>query len=187
MAKTSAVLTTAWTDPLFRRKAWNLLGFQLGWFACVLGAAHGFAWVGPVVVGLLLALHLRLQEHPGAELRIVAAAALLGLLFDTSLAASGQVTYLGSLAGFVSPPWILSMWINFGLTLRSSMSWLEGRPGIAPLMGAVSGPFSYFAGARLGAVELAEPSWIPLALLAVGWAIALPLLFRFAHGEAQPC
>ncbi len=187
MSKASEVSTTAWTEPLFWRKAFNFLGFQMGWFACVLGAAHGFAWAGPVVVGLLLVLHLRLQEDAREELEIMAAAALLGFFFDTSLAASGQVSYIGSLAGFVSPPWLISMWINFGLTLRTSLAWLEGRPGIAALAGAVSGPFSYVAGARLGAIELAQPYWVPLALLALGWGIALPLLVRFAFREARPC
>ncbi len=33
----------------------NFAAFQIGWFACVLGAANGFPWLGPVVVAAVVA------------------------------------------------------------------------------------------------------------------------------------
>ena len=42
----------------------NFLAFQLGWFASVLGAAHGLPWAGPVVVAMVVMLHLRLVRRP---------------------------------------------------------------------------------------------------------------------------
>ncbi len=36
----------------------NFVAFQLGWFACVLGAANALPWLGPVVVATVVSLHL---------------------------------------------------------------------------------------------------------------------------------
>ena len=37
----------------------SFAAMQLGWFACVVGAAHGHPWLGPAVVLATLALHVR--------------------------------------------------------------------------------------------------------------------------------
>jgi hypothetical protein len=38
MTKSQSMPTSPSADPIRRKKAWNLAGFQLGWIACVLGA-----------------------------------------------------------------------------------------------------------------------------------------------------
>jgi hypothetical protein len=49
----------------------NFVGFQSGWFACVLGAAAGCPWLGLVVVAGVVALHLALRRPRGPELRLL--------------------------------------------------------------------------------------------------------------------
>ena len=43
----------------------NFVGFQIGWFACVLGAANSRPWVGPLVVLFLFLVHLALATLVG--------------------------------------------------------------------------------------------------------------------------
>jgi hypothetical protein len=38
------------------RLALNLAAFQVGWFSCVLGAANGYPFIGPVVVAMVVAM-----------------------------------------------------------------------------------------------------------------------------------
>lgn len=50
----------------------------------------------------------------------------------------------------------------------------------AVLFGAIGGPFAYYAGHQLGAVEMADPV-AALTVLAIGWAILMPVLSRLAQ------
>ena len=158
----------------------NFVAFQLGWFACVLGAANALPWLGPVVVAAVVSLHLATARRPLPELYLVLAAMLLGLVVDSLLLATGWLNYSVGLwlPGF-APYWIVAMWALFATTLNVSMGWMRGRPVLTVLMGAVGGPLSYLAGEKLGAIELTHP--IPaLAALALAWTVAMPLLMWLA-------
>lgn len=154
----------------------NFVLFQLGWFACVLGAANGKPWLGPVVVASAVALHMVRARRPLPELRLVLYAMLLGLVVDSLLMATGWLRYPSGLwLPGLAPYWIVAMWGLFATTLNLSLAWLRGRPLLAAVMGAVGGPLSYLAGERLGGIELlaAAPALVALAL---AWAVAMPTL-----------
>jgi hypothetical protein len=158
----------------------NFVAFQLGWFACVLGAAKGLPWLGPVMVAAVVALHLAMARRPLPELYLVLAAMVLGLVADSLLLATGWLNYsVGLWLPGLAPYWIIAMWALFATTLNVSMGWMRGRPVLTVLMGAVGGPLSYLAGEKLGAIELTQPIHA-LAALALAWAIAMPLLMRLS-------
>ena len=54
----------------------NAVLFQIGWFACVLGAAHGLPWIGPLAAVAIIGWHLVHAAQPKQELALIAAAAL---------------------------------------------------------------------------------------------------------------
>lgn len=163
-----------------KRTLVNFVAFQVGWFACVSGAASGLPWVGVLVVGLVIGLHLVLAARPGQELRLVLLAVVMGLVFDSLLVKSGWLQYAGGAAfAGMAPYWILAMWALFATTLNVSMGWLKNKPGLAVLMGAIFGPLSYMAGQRLGALEFINFNSAILALVFI-WALAMPLLMLAA-------
>jgi hypothetical protein len=158
----------------------NYALFQLGWFACVLGAAHGLPLAGPLAIAGAVAVHLALAARPGREVRLLALCALAGGAFDSILLASGWVAYPnGAWIPGVAPYWIVAMWILFATTLNRSLGWLRGRPGLAALLGFAGAPLSYFGGAGLGAMTLVEPL-AALTVLAVGWALLMPAMAQLA-------
>ena len=159
----------------------NFVAFQLGWFACVLGAANGLPWVGPLVVLALVALHLARARRPLQELRLIGLAMTMGLLLDSLLLATGWLSYpTGLWLPGLAPYWIVAMWALFATTLNVSMGWLRGRPLLAVLMGAIGGPLSYLGGEQLGGIELTAPV-AALSALAIAWAVAMPLLMWAAE------
>lgn len=171
----------------------NFAAFQAGWFSCVLGAANGMPWLGPLVVLAVAALHLWLARRPAPELQLMIAAVAMGLVADSLLVYLGWVSYPnGTWANGFAPYWILAMWALFATTLNVSMRWMQGRYVVALLMGAIGGPLSYLAGEKLGAMQFVEPVGA-LAGLALIWAIAMPALVVLAnrmdgiseHGDAQ--
>jgi len=164
------------------------LAFQGGWFACVLGAAHGAPWAGTAAAAGVAALSIGLGGRPAADAWLVAAAIATGFVWDSAMARGGLIAYAEP--GVLSVPvWILALWALFAVTLREPLRALHTRLPLAALLGAVGGPLSYAAAARMGACELIEPVWTPL-VLAVGWGTITPLLLMLARrldrGRAIP-
>ena len=161
--------------------ALNIVLFQVGWFACVLGAAHGLEAWGIGVAASVIFLHLMSASKPRVELALVALAAAVGLAWETLLVALGWIEYPGSrwVIG-LTPLWMVALWMVFSTTLNVSLGWLKARPLLAAALGAICGPAAYYGGARLGGLVLAEPVHA-LAALALGWATLTPLLLLAAR------
>lgn len=166
-------------------RSWRLLAalaaFQLAWFGCVLGAAHGWPWAGVSLAAAVVVGFVALGTRPAVDAALIAAALAIGLLWDTALLQLGWIAYAepGPLP-MVAPAWILALWALFAVTLREPLRWLHGRWPLAALFGAVGGPLSYAAAARMGACRLVEPD-AALAALALGWAAITPLLLALAR------
>jgi len=164
----------------------NLLLFQVSWFACILGAAHGYRWLGPAVVCASIALHLLTQIPPSerrTEIALMLRATILGLFIETALIQTQWISYTGTTPPY-PPLWLIALWPAFAMTLRHSLAWLQGRSILAILLGAVAGPLSYMAGAQLGAATLAHPL-AAMIYLAIAWAITMPLLARWSSKELK--
>lgn len=162
-------------------KLLSFVFFQLGWFACVLGGAHGLPFLGSAVALLIVALHVSLAHEKRTEIALVVVASLLGALSDSLWVALGLVRYTsGTLIEGTAPVWIVAMWALFATTLTTTFAWLRGRVVVATLLGAAAGPLAYRGGASLGAAELIEPTWRALASFALTWGLAMPLLVEGA-------
>lgn len=167
----------------------NVILFQIGWFACVLGAANGVPWGGALAAAAIIAWHLVRARQPKRELALAALAALAGAAFETALVQTGWVRFdSGVLMQGVAPYWMVALWAVFATTLNVSLRWLRGRATLAAALGAVGGPAAYYAGAQLGALELVAAG-AALAAIGAGWAVLAPALLgaaRYLDGFAQP-
>jgi len=162
----------------------NFVAFQLGWFACVLGAAHGLPWAGTGVALAIVAWHLTRAARPRAEIGLVLIAAGIGALWDSGLSALGWIRYpSGVLIEGAAPYWIVAMWMLFATTLNVSLAWLRRNLPLAAVFGALGGPLAYLGGAKLGALTFGAQE-AALVALALGWAVLTPLLLRLARPEA---
>lgn len=155
------------------RKLYNFAAFQAGWFACVLGAAHGHAWVGPVAVAVLIAVHLGIARERRGEWKLLASSLPIGLVVNTVLQTTGSVMAPGPATG---PAWLLALWPLFATVFNESMSWMRGRYALGLAFGAVGAPLSYWGGERAGALQLGDHAlaWIPLVILT--WSAAMVAL-----------
>jgi hypothetical protein len=159
----------------------NVVLFQAGWFACVLGAAHGLPWIGVFATALIVAWHLARATNPQRELALVAAAAAIGALFETLLVQTGWVHFnSGLLVEGAAPYWMIALWALFATTPNVSLRSLRAQPWLGALLGAIGGPAAYYAGARLGALEFPTVG-AGLIAIGAGWAILAPLLLGIAR------
>jgi len=159
----------------------NATLFQIGWFACVLGVAQEYPYVGPPVAALVVAIHLFLAPDAGGDAFLIAKSALLGVIGETLNAATGVFSYATGHVGPLPAPWLAALWFLFPTTLRHALSWLQGRYVLAAALGAWGGAASYFAGAKLGAISLEPNVLASVAVIGVQWAVITPLLVRWSE------
>ncbi|WP_197712281.1 DUF2878 domain-containing protein [Polynucleobacter necessarius] len=149
---------------------------QLGWFACVLGAANKQVLWAVLGTMAYIAFHVWNLDQPRRSLRLLTRALIYGVVVDTLIV--HLVGYLDFQdpwpSAYLSPVWMWVLWVLVATTINGSLSWLRGRP----VLGAICGPMSYEAGIRMGA-----GAWPPggqtigFILVGVVWAIAIPLFF----------
>lgn len=171
---------------MMRMPAWlNIALSQVGWFACVLSAADGRPAIGLAVAAMTVAVHMLLVNERGRELRILAAAGLIGAIADSVLVQLDVLRFDGgdALAGLTTP-WMIALWVLLATTLRHAFEWLHRRLVLAACLGAVGGPAAYFAGARLGALDIADSMTAYLAI-SLEWALALPALLLIARSGSE--
>ncbi|MEQ1600346.1 MAG: DUF2878 domain-containing protein [Methylophilaceae bacterium] len=158
----------------------NIITFQIGWFACVLGAAQDLPWLGPLVALPIIFLHLYGAAQPAVALTLIVAVAILGSLFDQTLLTLGWIGFPPNfLPETLLPLWMTALWMLFATTLNLSLRWLQGRILLAILFGFIGGPLAYIAGTKLGAMQLLQPEKLLIAL-AIGWGTLMPTLLNLA-------
>ncbi len=181
--------TAAAHRPPSRQVLVNIVAFQLAWFALVLGAAKGETAVAMLLAAAVVGLHLSRAAAPWVEVRLIVCAVVIGAIWDSSLARAGWLEFRsGELVHGFAPVWILGLWAIFATTLNVSLRWLRGRRLLGVALGAVAGPLSYYAGARLGALVLTD-TVAALTALAIGWAVLTPALVAlgaWSDGMARP-
>ena len=169
-----------------RRTLQNFIAFQIGWLGCVVSAAQGLPLLGLLIAIAVVALHVSTSPAPGRELKLIGVAVLIGATVDSVLLIPDWLRYsTGQPLASLAPYWIVALWAMFATTLNASLAWLQRSPLLAPVSGAASAPLAYWAGARIGAIELIE--LLP-ALLAIGiaWAFVLPVLTHAARAIGSP-
>ena len=169
-------------------KFWNFVLFQAGWFACVLGAAHQkIFWA---VSGSLtyIAFYIWRSANPRQEFSLLAKVLLYGIATDTFIMYLGVLDFQDAWPSpLLSPAWMWALWLLVASTLNSSLSWLNGKPVLGMVLGAISGPLSYEAGIRMGAANWGSGSHIlGLGLISLVWAVAMPLFFYWVGPVTKP-
>lgn len=161
----------------------NLLSFGIGWFACVVGAVNGTPSYGIAVAAMLLALNILVAEDPLHEAQVIVTVGALGFAIDTMLALAGSLVLdpRTSDPSWLCPIWQVAIWMLLGSTLTGALAWLAARDAIASIVGAIAGPLSYFAAAKMGAIAIPAPVAARLATIAIIWAVVFPGFLRFAN------
>lgn len=160
-------------------KFWNFLFFQLGWFACVIGAANKQVFWAVFLTALYIGVHIWRSPSPILEIKLLSKVLLLGVSADTLIANLGFMSFQDAWpSAYLSPVWMWALWVLVGSTVNGSLSWLRGKPLLGALLGAIAGPLSYEAGIRMGAGSWGVHGQLGgLVLLAMIWGAAIPLFF----------
>lgn len=170
------------------RIAFNVASLYAAWFASVLAAANGRPILATAASLVVVLLNVAISRDRLADMRLIAYAALVGFVLDSIVINLGLARYASPGPYALVPPlWLVAMWMAFATSLNVSLAWFKSRLRLATLLGAIGGPLSYYAGARLGGMEFAEPLSLSIGALGLLWAIAFPTLVIVARqGESGP-
>lgn len=155
----------------------NAIGFQIGWWVCILGTlelAVGYTLLYLIVHAKWL-LDGKVWQH-------IVRIAVIGCAIDSFLAFSG-VLDMGSERAVI-PLWLVCIWGMFAPCFFLSLKFLSERPLVASVFGAIGGPLAYFGGAALTQdINIGEPVWQSILILAVVWAALVPLVFAYVKKD----
>lgn len=163
---------------IFRHNIFNILFFNIIWFACVVGRLD-WLWATTLV---LLAYTVTNFSSPRQLLSHIAIPAAIGISIDALLIHFNVFIFPASETWM--PLWLIVLWIGFATTLTKSLAFFGKRAVLAIAGGLCGFPFSYLMGHRLGAVEFGYDPIIVASLLAAIWAVMLPAMFWVVSREA---
>lgn len=165
----------------------EIIGFQLVWLACALGAGFGHSSLGLLAACGFITLQIAFNQCSTAIITTMLASGIVGFAADSLLAASGLVRYAAAWPSeSLAPAWIVALWLAFG-TIVSTTTRMLGRnaPLKASVMGAVFGPLAYVSAAQFQALEISAPAWLAYGTLGIVWITALPCLVALSQWSAR--
>lgn len=157
----------------------DFVGNQAAWWCCILCVRMGHPALAVAGPAAYLGVHCALRRSVRVPILLLAGgASALGFVVDSALVRLGFLELPGTSTGW-SAGFMVSLWAAFGVSMTSSMRFLQRRSaGLALLFGAVAGPVAYSGGERLGVLRLASHAGVAVG---VAWALALVALTALAR------
>ena len=153
----------------------NFLLFLIGWFLCVLGTGS----IALYVTCTILFIHFITIGNWKKEKEVLAVSVLLGSTIDSFLGNMNILQFSGE--GRILPMWLACIWVLLGTTIRHSLAWTGKHWALAAGTGLICGPVGYYTVSQLTDMNLNEPLWQTLLILAIIWALTIPLLQAFSR------
>ncbi len=156
------------------------IAFQIGWFICImagntLGITYTLAFISAHFIFLRITLGKVLWCKEILWLLVVFAG---GFVLETLIFSAGFIysevpsIFLDHL--IFPPVWLLTLWLLFGVALRTCLSLVFIAPKFAYLISVIAIPLNYYAGTQLNAdVDLNSPYTLSLALITLMWVFLL--------------
>lgn len=163
----------------------RLAEFQAVWWSTALLARGHFGAAAAVPPLLYVLIHLVRSKRRASTLALAAMAGALGAAADHVLVRVGAIAFLPELDVGPSPPFMVGLWAAFACTFETSLAGLAARPLWGAALGALGGVLSYRGAAALGVLSLGADEVRTAMLLAVTWAVAMPIIGGLARAVAS--
>ncbi len=156
------------------------IAFQIGWFVCILGSSSfGLVYTGLLISAHFIFLKITLNKVLWAkEILWLILVLSGGLIIETLIFSAGFIySEVPSIFfdNLIFPPvWLLTLWLLFGVALRTCLSLVFIAPKFSYLISVIAIPLNYYAGTQLNTdVDLNSPYTLSLALITLMWVFLL--------------
>jgi hypothetical protein len=160
-----------------------------GWSSAIifnaiwLGCAAGNNLLAIIVTALYLPFHGWFFVQKKQEFIFIAGLALVGIVLDSFLTTIGVIEFSQRFSVgpvFITPVWLMCLWLCFATTIHHGFHWLHQRLAIAAVLSVFSVPSSYIIGARLSGSTIADPVQLFFVYACV-WGLLFPTALRIAR------
>ncbi len=153
--------------------------YYLAWFACIILAARGYAWISPLMVVFFVGLQVYWQHQTGRSLQglwlLLAIVISISTLFDSTLVYKGIVIYSANpFSPYFTSPWMITLWISFTVVLYATLSKLFDHLFLLGLLAGVGFSLAFHIGGVLGAAFFPYGSITTCLFIGVMWCFLLP-------------
>ena len=160
------------------KKIFNIVGFQICWWLCVLFSTKSYSFIGPLFMSIYLIIHFIYISNNKIDVKLILIVGLIGTFFDSLFVVFDIFSYSGSfiILSDIAPLWITSMWVGFATTINYSLDWINKNYYLAFIMGFIFGPLSYVTGREFGAIQFLVSDILGLSILALAWGLIIPMI-----------
>lgn len=167
-----------WTQTMPLFSIANIVIFQAAWFSAALLRDQALWLMLP-----LLAIHFYFSPSKRADLNLVLYLLPLGLLAEALLLLTGIVSYNSALA---LPLWMVLLWVHLIISCNHSLKWLQSVAAKwVAVLGGLAGASSYVAAGKFGALQVATPQLLNLAIIGLLWAALILIMTQVAKYNNQ--
>lgn len=156
----------------------HILANYIVWLICLLPAAHGIAWTSSLAALLIVGAQYYWQYHVYHEYKglnsLVVTLTLLGTMIDSTLLHFKLIVFSSNpFSPYLSPPWMIVIWINFAIVLYSTIPGLFKHFFLVGILSFFGFSASYAAGVKVGAA-LFPYGYGSALLIGAIWMLLLP-------------
>jgi hypothetical protein len=159
----------------------NWILTQALWFICVLGGDL-YAVVAGICYWFFYVTHIGNVQREWPSLVIIVSS---GFIIDILLSSFGVINFNTNM---FMPLWLLVIWSGFATLFHHGLGWLLAKPVLAAVLGAITGPLAYFAGAALSVSQINVSPTVFICIYAVLWSLYMPIFLfissRFNRSES---
>ena len=153
--------------------------FQAAWFACVLGSKSTHPLLYPLIgFGAILGMVI-ISKRFRSCFPFLLSSVILGMVGDSLLVHLELLAFYANPTVGGAPLWMIILWANFGLMLRSLFSWFLENNTRSLLGFSIGGVIAYYSGWRLDALAFTS-GWFSALAISIEWGIA-GLVLRQVH------
>lgn len=154
------------------------IAYNFAWLAAILFAAKGCEYIAVGVVLSTVVVQLIWQvcvvKRTQGMILFVGLFLISGMFVDTVLYHAGLMKFSAHSFTWLSPMWMMSLWMSFALTFYATLQVLFNKYLLLSVLAFFLLPFAYVVGAMLGAAEFPYGFWSAF-VVGVIWAVLLPL------------
>jgi hypothetical protein len=143
-------------------------------------AAQGYAWarffITMICVGLQLVWQYKVQHHTYGLWYLIAIVVFVSTITDSLLVLNNIIVFAANpFAPFLTPPWMISIWISFTVILYSTLFNLFNYLVMLGLLSFAGFAAAYGVGAKIGAAYFPYGYQTCFVVGAI-WLIFLPAI-----------
>ncbi|OGW36633.1 MAG: hypothetical protein A2Y97_13795 [Nitrospirae bacterium RBG_13_39_12] len=162
----------------------NTIGFIATSISCYQGALRGMPWLGLAVFTLLMVIFLPFTDMKKERILLTIIVGVIGFLLDSILILfdiyTVNIDTRWLLPASLCPEWILALWLNFGFMLYIYWLILRRSYVVSGVIGIIFAFIIYGNAHWNGLLKLHRPALVSILIIAVIWAVLIPVLTMFA-------